>query len=492
VYRTALDTGSVTRVTNVLSGVSGITPLTPALSAAAAAQGLVFTVFEGDHYNIYATETAAQLAGRTPEGNGRNAAVLPPFNRPVGEVATLLSRPRAGLPQPQAWPQEEYQPNLSLDFVGQPTVGIGADRFGAYGAGGMTLMWSDMLGNHQLGTTVQLTSRFQEIGGAVSYVNRKNRWNWGIVGEQIPYVTGAFAQGFATVGGSTRFVEQVHRFTQLNTSATGLLQYPFSRAQRLEFGAGFRRIGFDQDVETRVFSPVTGELIDERTEELPRPDALGLGEATAALVYDSSLFGATGPILGQRYRFEYTQMAGSLTYGGVLADFRRYFMPVRPFTFAVRALHYGRYGRDGEDERLAPLFIGYPGLVRGYESTSFETSECVPSGEFECPAFDRLLGSRMAIASAELRFPLLGLFSRRSYYGAFPIEMAFFGDAGTAWTSDSDRPRYLGGDRDWVRSAGVALRVNAFGYAILELDYVRPFDRPDRGWLWQFNLTPAF
>ena len=73
----------------------------------------------------------------------------------------------------------------------------------------------------------------------------------------------------------------------------------------------------------------------------------------------------------------------------------------------------------------------------------------------ECPAFDQLLGSRMAVVGAELRFPLLGLFSRRSYYGAFPIEMAFFGDAGTAWTSDSDRPRYLGGNRDWARSAGV-------------------------------------
>ena len=492
IYRASLSAGSVTRVTNVLSGVSGITPLTPALSAAAAAQGLVFTVFEGDRYNLYSTETAAQLAGTTAEGIGRSAAVLPPFNRPTGAVASLLAKPTAGLPAPQTWPQEEYKPRLSLDFVGQPTVGIGADRFGAYGAGGMSLLWSDMLGNHQVGTTVQLTSRFQEIGGSMAYINRKNRWNWGVVGEQIPYVTGGFAQGFTSIDGATRYVEQVHRFTQINTSATALVQYPFSRAQRIEFAAGVRRIGFDQDVETRVFSPITGQLLDEQTEELPRPDALGLGEATAALVYDSSIFGATGPIVGQRYRFEYTQMTGSVTYGGVLADFRRYFMPLRPFTFAVRALHYGRYGRDGEDERLSPLFIGYPGLVRGYEDTSFEASECDATTTFDCPAFDRLLGSRMAIASAELRFPLLGLFSRRSYYGAFPIEMAFFGDAGTAWTSDSDRPRYLGGNRDWVRSAGVALRVNALGYAILELDYVRPFDRPQRGWLWQFNLTPAF
>ena len=34
--------------------------------------------------------------------------------------------------------------------------------------------------------------------------------------------------------------------------------------------------------------------------------------------------------------------------------------------------------------------------------------------------------------------------------------------------------------------------MNAFGYAIVELDYVRPFDRSGRGWLWQFSLTPGF
>jgi len=484
--------GAVTRVTNVLSGVSGITPLTPALSVAAASQALIFTVFEGDQYNLYSTDNAAQLAGRAPEDIGRNAAVLPPYNRPTGVVASLLASPTAGLPPPADFPQEEYKPRLSLDFVGQPTIGIGADRFGAYGAGGLSLLWSDMLGNHQVGTTVQLTSRFQEIGGSVAYLNKKNRWNWGVIGEQLPYVTGAFAQGFAEVDGTTRFVEQTFRITQINTAATGLLQYPFSRAQRLELAAGGRRIGFDQNVETRIFSAITGDLLDEQTEELPRPGALGLGEASAALVYDSSIFGATGPIVGQRYRFEYTQMAGSILYSGVLADFRRYFMPARPFTFAVRGLHYGRYGRDGEDERLSPLFIGYPGLVRGYEGSSFDTSECVADGISDCPAYDRLLGSRMAVASAEIRFPLLGLFSRSSYYGAFPIEMAFFGDAGTAWSTSTDRPRFLGGDGDWVRSAGVALRVNAFGYAILELDYVRPFDRPGRGWLWQFNLSPAF
>jgi outer membrane protein assembly factor BamA len=108
-----------------------------------------------------------------------------------------------------------------------------------------------------------------------------------------------------------------------------------------------------------------------------------------------------------------------------------------------------------------------------------------------CPAFDQTVGSRLAIGTAELRFPLMGLFNRREMYGALPVELAVFADAGVAWTSESE-PAFMGGDRDWVRSVGVGLRFNAFGYAIGEFDYVKPLDRPDRGWVWQFNFTPGF
>ena len=34
--------------------------------------------------------------------------------------------------------------------------------------------------------------------------------------------------------------------------------------------------------------------------------------------------------------------------------------------------------------------------------------------------------------------------------------------------------------------------MNVFGFAVAEIDYVRPLDRPRRGWLWQFNLMPGF
>jgi len=494
IYRVSIGAGSnsggqATRITNVISGVSGITPLTPALSVAAAAPQLVFTIFEEDHHNIYATTTTTAPQGGTVAE--RDASVLPPYNRRTGDVAELLAAPTEGLPpQSTTYTETEYQAKLGLDQVGQPTVGVGADRFGAYAAGGLSFLWSDMLGDHVLGTTIQVTNRLQEFGGAVGYLNRTSRWNWGIVAEQTPYVTGGFARGITTVNGGEAFVEQTHRITQIDRAASGVLHYPFSRAHRVEFTAGARQISFDQDLETRVFSLITGSQIDRTVEELPRPDSLTLGEAGTALVYDSSLMGATGPILGQRYRFEFTQTTGSLAYSGVLADFRRYFMPARPFTIALRGLHYGRYGSDGEDPRLAPMYIGYPGLVRGYEINSFDATECVVNAA-SCAAFDQLVGSRIAVAGAELRFPLFGVFSRRSFYGPLPIEVAFFGDAGTAWTQ-GDEPSALGGSRDWVRSVGTALRLNAFGYAILELDYVRPLDRPGRGWLWQFNLTPGF
>ena len=496
IYRADLASGNTTRATNILSGVSGITPLTPALSVAAAAPGLVFSVFEGDEYNIYAADMPQQLAVRTAAA-GRDAAVLPPYNRRPGEVTQLLASATTGLPAPAQYPQQPYTPRLSLDFVGQPTVGVGADRFGAYAAGGLSFSFSDMLGNHQLGTTIQVSNRFEEIGGAVGYINRTSRWNWGLVGEQTPYVTGGFGQTFDPASGTV--LQQTLRVTQINRAFSGLAQYPFSRAHRFELAAGLRRISFDQDIESQIFSATTGTLIDRFTDELPRPDPLNLGETSAALVYDSSVFGATSPILGQRYRFEYSQVLGDIAYSGLLADFRRYFMPVRPLTFAIRGMHYGRYGRDGEDQRLSPLYLGYPGMVRGYETGSFDASECVASATSSCVAFDRLIGSRLAIASAELRVPLMGLFNPRAMYGPLPVEIGVFADAGKAWTSRLRQGFGAQGttlladmDRDWVRSVGAVLRFNAFGYAVGEFDYVRALDRPGRGWMWQFNLTPGF
>jgi len=93
--------------------------------------------------------------------------------------------------------------------------------------------------------------------------------------------------------------------------------------------------------------------------------------------------------------------------------------------------------------------------------------------------------------NAEFRFPLWGAFGGSNFYGPLPIELAVFGDAGRAW-NQSNSVLFAGIDRKWVRSVGAAARVNLMGFAVAEIDYVRPLDRPGRGWMWQFNLSPGF
>jgi outer membrane protein assembly factor BamA len=244
-------------------------------------------------------------------------------------------------------------------------------------------------------------------------------------------------------------------------------------------------------VTTRIFSAQTGQLLQDNTTDLDAPATLNLAQATSAFVYDTSIFGGTSPVLGTRSRLELTPTFGRLDFAQVLADARHYMMPVRPLTLAGRVLHYGRYGADGEDERLAPLFLGYPNLVRGYELGSFSSAECRPDAVSDCPAFDRLMGSRLVVANVELRFPLVGIFQGEFNYGPIPIEGFVFGDAGRTWTSSSE-PASLAADRRWVRSAGAGVRVNTFGYAVLEFAAVRPFDRPDDGWRFVFNIVPGF
>jgi hypothetical protein len=53
-------------------------------------------------------------------------------------------------------------------------------------------------------------------------------------------------------------------------------------------------------------------------------------------------------------------------------------------------------------------------------------------------------------------------------------------------------PTLIGSGHKSFSSAGAALRVNIFGLAVVEIDYVLPFDRPQKKHVWQFSLTPGF
>ncbi len=527
VYRIDLGTGALAQVTRIFQGISGYTELSPALTGARAANRLAFSVFDRGGYNIYRLDDQAQLAGTPvtipsppPPAVGAPEAAplpaqLPPAPRPTEEpfqrVATYLAQPLAGLPSPElaaAWEPESYRPRVSLDYIGQPqvgaTVGGALGRGGLYG--GIFALGSDMLAHHTLFGAIQAQGALDEIGFSLAYLYRPLRWDFGAGLQRIPFIqVGRRPAFFDPPTGLVR--DQVVSFRTFDWQLQGMAQFPFSRAQRVEFSAGPRRLVRDILIQEVVYDPiieggqVVGVVNPRFQESRESLDAFNLFEGSAALVFDNALFGWTSPFAGQRYRLELSPTVGTLSFLSALGDYRRYFW-LRPFTLAARGMHFGRYGLDAEEEQtVGQLYLGFPSLVRGYEFGAL-ANRCVLAAQAgqeaaeACDVLDQLFGSRIAVANFELRFPLIQALVLGPGIGLPPIEGFAFYDAGLAWATGISPAFALGipeepGQRGILTSAGVGGRINLFGYFILELGYVRPFVG-DRGWHWHFALQPGF
>ena len=202
----------------------------------------------------------------------------------------------------------------------------------------------------------------------------------------------------------------------------------------------------------------------------PNFPAATIVQTGAALVYDTALFGIASPIVGQRYRFGLASSVGDVRVMTAVADYRRYVMPVRPFTLAFRAQSVARFGEGASDPRLLPLLWNMRDIVRGFDTdnTTIRTS-------------------RYIAGNAELRFPLASLFSRRAS-PALPMEGLAFADCGQFFTPA------MGGDASVSQrlcSAGAGVRVNAAGF-VFEFDGVRPIGIPNAGWRLGVNFIPGF
>ena len=490
-YRLDIGSGRAVPVTSAITGVAGVTPTSPALSVASRSGAAALSVFREGGFEIHIVDSEGQPLPEMGAPTGTDLALLPPVKRVVGTVAQQLERPTAGLPPVQQFPERDYSAGLGLVGIGTG-AGVSTGQFGTFVGGGIAMQFSDMLGNHLLGTSFDINGGAKDIGASATYLNRTRRWNWGVYGERLPLLSGNLTQGLTEIDGQTVIVQALELTRQTFTQTGAIIAYPFSRSLRVEAGAAARHIGFDNEVELAFFDPVTGAFLGEQLIDLPANESITLGEVSAALVRDTSVFGATSPILGQRFRLDVNPTFGTLRMTTVTTDFRHYLMPVRPVTFAGRLLHFGRYGTGGEDDRLYPLFLGYPTLVRGYDVGSFNASECTVVPESNaCPEFDRLIGSRILVLNGEIRVPAAGLFTGNLDYGPVPVELFVFGDAGVAWTR-SERPTFADGTREWVRSVGFGARVNLFGFAIGEFNLARPIDRRNKGWEFIFNFRPGF
>ncbi len=512
-YRIDVATAKIVQVTNLYSGVAGITELSPSVSVAVGTGRVVLSAYKDGYYSIYSIDDPAILEGQPFLAQfDRNPAILPPRAEPEGALLGLLKNPLFGLPKDTNFAVVPYKPKLGLDYVAPPVVAVGVDRFGAYGAGGISAFWSDMLGYQTIITSAFTGSRLIDTSGVVAYLNNRSRFNWGGAAQRIVYPYPYFLWGFEEGTGNYFEEERVTRLINYDLSVFG--SYPLSQVSRFQLSGGYRILDYNLTTYRYVYDPTGSILLDYQKIPGDAPPSLRYAYVTAGYFYDTGIFGATSPILGANMALSVSPTVGNVNFTTAIADFRKYFMPVKPFTLAFRATHMGRYGKGAEDQRFYPIYIAYWDLVRGYESVSNEELneyQLHPESAFD---FNRLYGSRMLLANAELRFPLLGILGLgKGYYGAWPLEFCAFFDWGIAyasnpayWWSQYDptvvpveqwpalaRPWFVsGGLRKPLRSYGIGVRTNLFGVLVLGLNYVYPIDRPVRGWHLQMSISPGF
>jgi outer membrane protein assembly factor BamA len=188
---------------------------------------------------------------------------------------------------------------------------------------------------------------------------------------------------------------------------------------------------------------------------------------------------------------------GSFRWMEYIADYRRYDPII--FNFLTVATRVSGRLAVGRDESEVPTYIGRSDLLRGYNRESYTAACVVPeaSATINCSA-SPLVGSRMAVMNAELRFPLIRQFNLGLLPIALPpVDGLAFYDMGVAWSGGQNLQlrRATSGDptevRYPLRSYGFGVRLNLFNFALARWDYAIPLDSNQKGF-WTFSLGPSF
>ncbi len=532
------------QLTNVLGGISAITEYSPALTWARGADRMAFTYFEKGDYTVWTVDNPRALktvaftgTGAAPTGLVMNVPSLqsvvatgaiadanqrigtensiyraPTGARPSNElsdgeatageieattVAVLNANPDFALPDTTRFRDYDYKVGFKPDYIAQPEVGYATgNQYGLSGFnGGTTIVLSDLLGNNTIALSASVYGQLRDASVFAAYGNYSRRWQYTLGAYQQPVFLPQSGGSLEELpDGSQRLSVLYSRYVLRNAFLQG--QYPLNRFTRFETGLQFNSIGrsiiaLSQDC---YFNGCTAPEIND----VANAPAYNYLSPSVSYVSDNTLFGYTAPVIGRRYRFQISPSIGNLKWVEGLADYRRYDPIIfNTITIATRALTSVSVGRD-EDTFLK--YIGRPEYVRGYDNANFSGYECTSyiGGGASCET-EQLVGSRVAVFNAEVRFPLIRRFDIGTLpIGLPPIEALFFYDAGLAWSRGQTVSLSKPEDYDFtlqrfpLRSYGVGLRVNLFNIAILKWDYAKPLDQPGRKPNWTFSLGPSF
>lgn len=501
-YRYDMASKKLYQLTELMTGITGITPYAPAITVADDRDRILYTHYNKGRYTIHqAKETDFEPKEIDPSALSVDqvAAALPPFNPKQRDLVNTnlrlmdLQKPDASLKT------KKFRPQFQLDYLGGSTgvgVNTGNNSFGTQTglAGGVDALFSDILGNNQLYAGAVLNGDIQDAGGQVSFINQKNRIGWGLNASHIAFQSGGYSYlqyvpvevAPGNVQTMLRSTLAINRIFQQRIGGT--VFYPFSVTKRVEMGAAAEFYS-SRVTEYNDYYLLSGLYYGSERKRQPKGATLNLHNAQAAFVGDNSFFGFTAPLKGWRYRLGVEQYFGDFSFSTLLLDGRRYFY-AKPFTLAVRGLSYLRTekGEQGDFSINYPLFAGNSFFVRGYDRKVFSAPE-------DSLFIYRTLGSKMLIGNFEIRLPFTGPRRLSLIKSGFLItDLNLFFDAGLAFFTFDELKSDTPFSPKPIFSAGASLRVNLFGYMVLEPFFALPISAPEsqRTWRWGLNFIPGW
>jgi len=482
-YSYDTESGKISQMTAFPTGISGITAFAPALSVAQESGLIAYTYYYNSNHQIYTANPDEFMHIETDANEvDFSAGTLPPLNHIAYNIvdSSLYNRVDNIPVNTDSFSTVSYKPKFQLDAISNAVqTDVSAGRYGTNMAGSVSMSFSDILGNNQLFSALSLNGEIYDFGIQAAYVNQKRKLKFGGIISHIPTRYGTITQQRDSITYNGERIEVYNlaldniRMFEDNISLFAF--YPFSQTRRVEAGISTSWYYYRYDRYNNYYSDY-GYFLGSAKEKLDSPEGFNLQQVDVAYVKDNSYFGMTAPLQGQRARLQIIKNFGILNFYSALLDYRQYFF-MKPLSFAFRLYHYGRYGSTSNSNIISPVFLGYPWMIRGYDSKAIYNK----MGYEEVLSFntDLLYGSRIAVANAEIRIPLTGpeqlALIKSKWVGS---DFNLFFDGGIAWDTNNKPVLQWDtepGKRTPVFSTGVSFRFNLLGAIVLETYYAFPF-----------------
>ncbi|WP_236977003.1 hypothetical protein [Membranihabitans maritimus] len=499
IYMLDPSTEEVFQVTDILTGVSGITLFSSAISISENGKKLYYSHYTDNSYSIYNyTPDLNDMVKVDPAEIDMTASLLPTYTRRTRQTVkdNLTSLDEQPLINTSEFDREKYKPNFRLDYIGGGG-GIGVSSGNFLGTttglvGGIDMIFSDMLGNNQIYSTVALNGEIYDFGAQVMYRNQSSRIGWGGSISHVPFRYGGFNYRRDTLpvedGSQYGYYNKYETYTDriFRDQASLFTQYAFNKSIRVEAGGGYSLYYYRSERFDSYYDDF-GRLVYQDREKLPSPDGFGLFDVQAAFVGDNSTFGFASPLDGYRFRLGVTQNFGHWNYLTTLADVRKYFY-LKKSSLAFRVMQYGNYGDDANDSDnfFSRNYLIDPRFIRGFSNLSSQELSGMGLNNND------IQGSKLFVGNAEFRVPFTGPEQLALIPTNFILsELAFFYDVGAAWSRNNPFDAPEGFETKLLHSVGVALRVNVFGSLILEPFFAYPLNEGGKG-SFGVNFVPGW